>query len=124
LSAIGMSDLFIGRYDFLLSFNPDRQTLKRDAQGKYEITICLDAYCAYHYHLLNAQQYREIIESTREELRRAGCEMLNLAGDHILLSANPDGVILRETNGLFLRTICNFELMRESPDPRAKPPSA
>jgi hypothetical protein len=112
-----MDQLFIGRYDFLLSFNPDRQTLKRDCQGNYEITICLDAFCAYHYHLLNAQQYREIMETTREDLRRAGCEMLNLAGSHILLSANPDGLILREDNGHFTRTLCNFELMKPLPAP-------
>jgi hypothetical protein len=113
LRNIHMQDLFIGKYDFLLSFNTDRQTLKRDARGHYEITLCIDAYCAYHYRLLEADQYREIIETTHTDLRRAGFEMLNLAGDHILLSANPDGVILKEEDGTFMRTLCNFELMKE-----------
>lgn len=115
LRRINMADLFIDRYDFLLSFNPDRQTLKRDQHGNYEITICLDAYCAFHHHLLDAQQYREIIDTTRADLRRAGCEMLNLAGDHILLSANPDGVILKEADGRVMRTLCSFELMKQLP---------
>jgi hypothetical protein len=113
LRAIGMEELFIGRYDFLLSFNPDRHTLKRDPDGQYSITICLDAYCAYYYRLLNAAEYREIIETTSAELARAGCEMLNLAGDHILLSANPDGKIVKDERGRFSRTLCNFELVKD-----------
>ena len=124
LSALGMADLFIGRYDFLLSFNPDRHTLKCDHQGKYEITLCLDAYCAYYYRLLDARDYREIIETTKAELCEAGCEMVNLAGDHILLSANPDGVMLKDEQGRFTRTLCNFELMKHiasAPGPATSP---
>lgn len=112
LKNIHMDELFIGQYDFLLSFNSDRHTLKRDARGHYEITICIDAYCAYYFRLIDASQYRQIVDSTAQDLRRAGVEMLNLAGDHILLSANPDGVLVQE-NGDFMRTLCNFELMRK-----------
>jgi hypothetical protein len=108
-----MADMFIGKYDFLLSFNDDMQTLQKDANNEYKITIALDAYQAYHRKLLDDTQYRAILRETASDLANVGYEMLNLAGDHLLISATPEGALMHDDTGRVQRSICNFELIRK-----------
>ena len=106
------ANLFIGKYDFLLSFNNDMQTLQREPGGEYKITIAMDACQAYQRGLLDDSQYRAILRETAADLARVGYEMLNLGGDHLLISATPEGALLLDDAGRIQRSICNFDLIR------------
>jgi len=108
-----IADMFIGKYDFLLSFNDDMQTLQKEPSGEYKITIAMDAYQAYHCQLLDGIQYRAILQETASDLANVGYEMLNLAGDHVLISATPEGALMYDDVGRIRRSISNFELMKK-----------
>ena len=107
-----LANLFIGKYDFLLSFNDDMCSLQKDPTNGYLITIAMDACQAYQHGLLDHCQYRTILQETTAELAGVGYEMLNLAGDHLLISATPEGSLLLDKTGRVQRSICNFDLMR------------
>jgi len=107
-----LANLFIGKYDFLLSFNDDMRSLQREPSNGYKVTIAMDACQAYQHGLLDHCQYRTILRETAADLAGAGYEMLNLAGDHLLISATPEGSLLIDETGRLQRTICNFALMR------------
>jgi hypothetical protein len=113
LRARNIQNVFIGRYDFLLSFNDDMKTLRKTDSGEYRIIIAVDAYQAYHWRLLDGIQYRAILEETESELKNLGYEMLNLVGDHLLLSVTPEGDFMHDKKGRIKRAISNFELMRK-----------
>ena len=115
LEKLHIANMFIGKYDYLLSFNDDMRTLRKDANNEYRITIAMDANQACHYKLLDSAQYRTILEETASDLANIGYEMLNLAGDHLLISATPDGALIHDQAGRIQRSICNFELVRELP---------
>ena len=108
-----IAQMFFGKYDFLLTFNDDMTTLKKDKNGDYVITISVDAYQAYYLKLLDGAQYRALLHETASDLRNLGYEMLNLAGDHLILSINPDGSLMLDEHGRITRSISNFELMRK-----------
>lgn len=108
-----VANMFIGKYDFLLSFNDDMKTLQKEPSGEYKITIAMDAYQAYHCGLLDGIQYRAIMKETAADLAEVGYEMLNLAGDHLLISATPEGALMYDDTGRIRRSISNFELMRK-----------
>jgi len=113
LEKLHIANLFIGKYDFLLSFNDDMQTLRKEPNNEYKITLSIDAYQAHHCKLMDGHQYRTILQETAADLARAGYEMLNLAGDHLLISTTPEGVLMRDDRGRIHRTICNFDLIRK-----------
>lgn len=108
-----LDHLFIGKYDFLLSFNDDMTTLRRDENGEFVVTISVDAFQAYYLKLLDGAQFRTLLHETASDLRNLGYEMLNLAGDHLILSVSPDGSLILDDQGRITRSICNFELMRK-----------
>jgi len=113
LRARNIQNVFIGKYDFLLSFNDDLKTLKKNDSGEYKIIIAVDAYQAYHWRLLDGVQYRTILQETESELKNLGYEMLNLAGDHLLLSVTTEGDFMKDKKGRIKRAISNFEFMRK-----------
>lgn len=108
-----LANMFIGKFDFLLSFNDGTQTLQKESDNEYKITIAVDACQAYHCKLLDDIQYRTILQETASDLANVGYEMLNLGGDHLLISATPEGVLMRDDRGRIQRTICNFDLIRK-----------
>lgn len=108
-----IANLFIGRFDFLLSYNDDMQTLQTEPGKGYKITIAMDAYQAYQHKLLDGTQYRTILRETAADLADAGYEMLNLAGDHLLISTTPEGTLMRDASGRIQRSICSFDLIRK-----------
>jgi arginase family enzyme len=73
----------------------------------------MDACQAYNCKLLDNIQYRTIIQETAADLAHVGYEMLNLGGDHLLISATPEGVLMRDERGRIQRSICNFDLIRK-----------
>ena len=111
-----LAHLFIGKYDFLLSFNDDMKTLQKQPHHGYKITIAMDACQAYQHHLLDDNQYRTILQESAADLAALGYEMLNLAGDHLLISATPEGSLMLDPSGRIQRTICNFDLIRKIPE--------
>ncbi|MCX6878684.1 MAG: hypothetical protein NTW21_33460 [Verrucomicrobia bacterium] len=113
LEKLHLVNLFIGKYDFLLSFNDDMQTLQKEPTNEYKITIAMDACQAYQRKLLNDIQYRAILRETAADLANAGYAMLNLAGDHLLISATPEGALMYDETGRIQRSICNFDLIRK-----------
>ena len=113
LEKLRITNLFIAKYDFLLSFNDDMRTLRKEPNNEFQITIAMDANQAYHCKLLNCDQYRAILQETAAELAAVGYEMLNLGGDHLLISATPEGVLMRDVTGRIQRSICNFDLIRK-----------
>jgi len=108
-----LADLFVGKYDFLLSFNDDMQSLQKEPSNEYKVTIAIDACQAYQHALLDETQFRTILRETAADLALAGYEMLNLGGDHLLISATPDGTLMRDATGRIQRSICNFDLIRK-----------
>lgn len=107
-----LANLFIPKYDFLLSFQEGMQTLQKEPDNEYQVIIAMDVCQAYHSHLLDHHQYRTILEETAADLAKVGYEMLNLGGDHLLISATPEGVPSRDDRGRIQRSICNFDLIR------------
>ena len=89
------------------------RTLKKDANDDYQITIAMDASQACRYRLLDSRQLRAILDETAAELAAIGYEMLNLAGDHLLISATPDGELMLDGDGRIQRSISNFEMIRK-----------
>jgi hypothetical protein len=108
-----LANMFIGKYDFLLSFNDDKQTLQREANKEYRITIAMDACVARQRKLLDDTQYRTILRETAADLANVGYEMLNLGGDHLIISATPEGTLMYDDAGRIQRSICNFDLIRK-----------
>jgi len=108
-----LANMFIGKYDFLLSFNDDKQTLQRGANNEYRITISMDACLARQRKLLDDTQYRAVLRETAADLANVGYEMLNLGGDHLLISTTPEGTLMCDDAGRIQRSICNFDLIRK-----------
>jgi hypothetical protein len=106
-----IANMFIGKFDFLLSFDHGTQTLQKDSANEYKITIAMDACQAHLCKLLDDSQYRDILQETASDLANVGYEMLNLGGDHLLISATPEGILVRDDSGRIQRTICNFDLI-------------
>ena len=111
LAAIGVAEGDLDNSDFLLRFG-EHGALRRDASGELDVTWCLSALRAYEYGLIPEDTYRDTVDRCQAKIRAAGCEALDLAGHHMLLSLNPDGVIARDEKGKFEITLCSFQLIR------------
>ena len=112
LAAAGLPDELLDDYALLLLFDDDGTALRRDRRGELEVVLCLDALTAYDHKLLDEQAYRDILESTNQKLLSVGCEALNLSGNHLLMSMNPDGQFRTDSQNRYEITVCNTELIR------------
>lgn len=72
--------------------------------------ISLDLACQSGY--VSRADYDNLVEVTRQKLLSAGMEDLNLKGDHMILSIDQNGLLIRDPQGLPEIRFCNFELMR------------
>jgi hypothetical protein len=71
---------------------------------------------AYKRGLLSRELYCTIMDETRERLAQAGYEDINLRGNHIMLSFDKTGRLVRRgSDGLEVR-MCNFEFLRRLED--------
>jgi len=93
-----------------LSFTQGR--LSKDSSGHCEVTICINGYRAFEKGLLNLDEYNLLIRSMSMDLERHGYEALNLKGDHIILSMNPDGILKRDVKGNLDAVLCHFDQIR------------
>lgn len=111
LEKVGFASETIDDSEFLLLFNED-ESLKCDANGELEVIWCTDALAAFERELLDEAAYRALLQRMEDRLKPLGYEALDLGGDHLLISINPDGVIRRNEQGEIEVTMCNFELVR------------
>jgi len=72
----------------------------------------VDALLAYRKELLDEKTYLQVMEITRNKLASVGIEDLNLRGNHILLSADNSGQLVRDRKGIPEIRISNFEFLR------------
>ncbi|MHC4445550.1 MAG: hypothetical protein ACYTF1_13290 [Planctomycetota bacterium] len=111
LKAIGIAGENINNHELLLSLNND-ETLCRDAHGELEVTLSIDALSAHKHKVIDEGVYRDVIKAMEARLQANGCERLNLSGNHLLLSMNPDGKLKTGERGELEIMLCNFDLIR------------
>jgi hypothetical protein len=87
---------------------PDEVLAVRD--GPYYRGINAEQACREK--LVSEAILAELMERTRNRLRRAGFEDLNLKADHLLISFTPDHQMVTDTFGKPDFRLCNFELVR------------
>ncbi len=86
--------------------------LRRDTSGATEVRFCLDALTAHDCGLLDEAAYRRLVTRLEAGLRAADCELIDLSGQHLLLSSDPDGRFARGDDGEIRTTLCSFDLIR------------
>ncbi len=111
LRRIGLTDAALSDHECLVSLGKDG-TVCRSPDGEVEISLCIDALTAYEYELLTEAAFRRLTARLDERLRAVDCEALDLAGNHLLLSMNPDGRLRSTETGDLEVSLCNFELIR------------
>jgi hypothetical protein len=74
----------------------------------------IDALLAYRKGLLDMEMYLQLMQITKNELAAVGIEDLNLRGNHILLSIDNSGQLVKGHKGIPEIRICNFELLRRT----------
>ncbi len=87
---------------------PDEKLAACDA-NYYE---AIDALRAYREGMLSQDEYLALVAEMRRRLDIAGVEDLNLRGNHLMLSLDSAGTLLRDALGAPEVRICNFELLR------------
>jgi hypothetical protein len=71
----------------------------------------LDVLLAYRKGLLDKAMYIELMEKTKQMLRQAGVEDLNPLGNHILVSVDNTGQLVKDCQGLPEIRLFNFEFL-------------
>ncbi len=97
--------------EYLLLLDRHGQLL-RDERGWFEIAFSADALTVFDYGLISEATYRDLIHRAEAQIRSAGCEALDLSGNHLLLSLDGDGRPRTDARGEPLVALCNFELIR------------
>ena len=123
LRSLGLADAALQDHECIVTIGEDGR-LCRDRQGGVEVSLSIDALTAYDYGLLPAEEYRRLTARLDERLRAVDCEALDLAGNHLLLSMNPDGQLKTNEAGEIEVALCNFELIRGLYRPLRPPPGA
>jgi len=111
LHALGFDDTRVDEHEFVVTFD-NEGGLRRDEAGEIDVVLSVDALTAYEHGLIDDERYRNLIERLLRRLRTADCEKLNLAGNHLLLSMNPDGVFRVDRHEETEVVLCNFEFIR------------
>jgi hypothetical protein len=73
----------------------------------------VDALLTYRRGLLDKKIYQQLMQRTKKRLATAGIEDLNLRGNHILLSIDNSGQLVKNLQGIPEIRICNFELLKK-----------
>jgi hypothetical protein len=89
---------------------PDEVLAVRDE----DIYRGINALAAYREGVLDDGVYLSLMQRTRDRMGALGIEDLNLRGNHILLSLDLAGKLVRDADGLPVARICNFELLRKT----------
>ena len=88
---------------------PDESLAEKD--GDYFTGI--NALNAYRRGLIAEQEYYELMQQGRDMLVRCGMEDLSLKGNHVLLSLNTRGELMRSKSNMLELRMCNFEAVRK-----------
>jgi len=86
----------------------DEMLAKSDVPACEGINLALAHQSGY----ISSADCDNLIEVARAKLLVAGMEDLNLNGDHMILSIDRDGLLIRDQEGIPEIRFCNFELMR------------
>jgi hypothetical protein len=62
--------------------------------------------------IVSPEETAKLIEWTREDMARAGFELIDLKPDHLLVCVGADGRLVMAANGKPEMRLCNFELLR------------
>ena len=111
LSRIGLTEAALADHECMVAIGQDGTPCRRP-DGAIEVSLCIDALTAYEHELLGEEAFRRITARLDERLRAVDCEALDLAGNHLLLSMDPDGRFKTNDAGDIEVTLCNFELIR------------
>ena len=87
----------------------DESLTNRDA----ELYIAINSFNALRRNLITEQEYCELMQQTKKLLLKNRLEDLALKGNHILLSLNPKGELVRRDDGKYAFQLCNFETMKK-----------
>ena len=63
--------------------------------------------------VITEEEYNRLLDQVEEALFKAGFQQLVLKGNHVLLTINPQGGLVRKKNGDLEFRLTNFELMRK-----------
>jgi len=75
------------------------------------INLRLATYTGY----VSKTDHEALLDIERQRLLKIGLEDLNLKDDHILLSLDPRGLLIRDAEGIPEMRLCNFELVARIP---------
>ena len=111
LRALGFPGERLEENEFVVTVS-EHGDLRRDSRGEIEVSLGLDALTALEFGCLSEIEYRALIRQLDTRLRAVDCEMLNLGGQHLLLSLTTDGRFREDEHGQIAVTLCNFEFIR------------
>jgi hypothetical protein len=92
---------------------PDEMLAQKD--GDYYRGVNAERACFHG--LLTQEQAEERLEHQRRRMRAAGLEALDLKKDHLLISVDPKGALVRDAAGCIETCLCNFHLLRPADGP-------
>ncbi|MFC1501080.1 hypothetical protein ACFL58_01355 [Elusimicrobiota bacterium] len=100
-------------YDYVLIWGywngPDEKLAVKD--GDYYEGI--DILRAYRDQIITKEQYFELLQIAKDKLSAVNIEDLNLRGNHILISFDSKGEIVKDSNGNTEIRICSFEFLKK-----------
>lgn len=107
------------RYDYITVWGfwngPDEMLVQKD--GDYYRGV--NAERARLHGILTPAEAKDCLDRTRRRLAAAGLEALDLKEDHLLVSLDPRGQLVRDAEGCPEVCLCNFQLIRPREDPRS-----
>jgi hypothetical protein len=89
---------------------PDEKLAAKD--GDYYEGI--DALRAYKENIITQETYVALLQMTRKKLSKVGVEDLNLRGNHILISFDSKGTLIKDKQDMPEIRICNFEFLKNA----------
>ncbi|MFH1414495.1 MAG: hypothetical protein ABIH89_00190 [Elusimicrobiota bacterium] len=99
-------------HDYILIWGywngPDELLAVRD--GVYYEGV--DMLKAYREEIISKEEYLSFLEITKDRLNRLGYDALSLRGNHLLLSIDDAGNIVKDDEGNIELRICNFEFLK------------
>jgi hypothetical protein len=106
--------ILLKNHDYIIFWGywngPDELLAEKD-ESPYQ---GIDALLSYRKELLDKQMYLKLIQITKNKLSTNGIEDLNLRGNHILLSVDNLGQLVKDCQNIPEIRICNFELLKRA----------
>jgi hypothetical protein len=86
-----------------------------DLLAEKDFTYCtgISALNAFRRELITDYDFFMLMEQVKNLLHKKGYENVGLKGNHILLSMNSKGGLIKDIKGRFEFRLCNFEFIRQ-----------